>query len=40
MFYSSWVWWLLLAVRGVFTADLAYRAAHSTSAKHFLVVRH
>lgn len=39
MFYSAWVWWLLLAVRGIFTLDLAYRAFRSTSPKHFLVVR-
>lgn len=39
VFYSAWVWWLLLAVRGVFTVDLVYRAFRSTSPKHFLVVR-
>jgi hypothetical protein len=38
IFYSAWVWWLLLAVRCVFTIDLAYRASRLSALKFFLKV--
>lgn len=38
VFYSAWVWWLLLAVRVVFTVDLAYRACRYKEIKYFMKV--
>lgn len=39
VFYSAWLWWLLLVVRGLFTVDLVYRACRFQSRTAFLKVR-
>lgn len=39
VFYSIWVWWVLLSIRILFTLDLAYRASRYPSVFIFLRVR-